>query len=641
MRVRRSKSEAGLRGRIEAVPRSVLVGVALVAILLAIVASVDGLLEWTRPGPATVPVEFRVSLVIISAMALGLVGTASVLLPDSAAAHSEGKRLKALDDEDFWRILPLTQDENREIASDRSPELAPRVKNYAHLLLGLAGRMSHCHETYYVGTVDRTRTIEADYALSAHLISALRANLASLGDREETAVCFPVLVFRKGLLPDRLTVTWQGRRLAVTPHSDVHKLQLLTLRSLFSATYGPTIPQSLFNRAVDVIAWMGAPEVSAKLDPSSERAKLQKQRSSEQIDVTNTLIGQVRSQRKLRAIPKRTRGRLIDVSHLEKFLSVFSGAYPICVEIPSEALSDRLSLTIDLGESRLEFIDGFRDRLRMWLDIEPFKFRAPLTRMFISKSYHLTFKAHESQYLYSQRLVEPTQMSGSTPRVQRVSLANIQVGGGGTGRHVRLESWNHRSVGRFYARGFRSIDARPLLSQVRFHERPPGAMGTAASMVLLNFCLVGVFGYFASAGRFPSSLSFTSFLLALPALSLSILGRVRSPETRAFISLKARTGEILAMLLSLAAVILYAAEQSGIFTAPPNRLSLFGVVVPFDFLWLCLLVTSLTVGLLLAHASAVRMIDYQRRFARNISEQDEEVIPGRLDGDIHPTATVP
>jgi hypothetical protein len=516
-----------------------------------------------------------------------------------------------------------------EVANDRSPGLAPRAKNYAHLLLGLKGRMSHCHEIYNVGRMDRTRTIEADYQLSHELISALRANLGQGEARSGFTVCFPLLFLRKGRLPGHLAVTWQGRRLAITPYSDVHRLQLVTLGSLFRATYGPAMPQSLFDRAIDAIAWMGSPDVSVRLDPRSERAKLRKQQAVEHREATADLIRALRRKRKPRAIPKHLRNSLMDISHLENFVDVCSLAYPVCVELPAEAISDTLSLTIEADVPRLEIVEGFRDRLRMWLEIEPFKFRAPLTRMFVSKSYHLTFKGHESQHLYSQHLVEPVELSGSMSRMQRVNLGDIQMPAGVPGRHLRLESWNQRPVGRFYARGFRATDVRPLYGQVRFHERPPGATATTASMSLLNLFLIGVFGYFASIGEFPSSLSFTSFLLALPALALSVIGRARSLEAGSFISLKARLGEILAMLISLAAVVLYASEQSHVLGLPGGRLSIFGIAVPYDFAWLGLLVISLVSSLILVHAAAVRMVDYQQRLASRLSDQDQEVIFGR------------
>lgn len=613
-----TSSRKPLVGRWLRPPRWLKTTLIALAVLMALSAGFDGVIDLVWPTSGTTG---RIALLIVAGLIGVVVTILSALLPGDALWHGFNHNLKYVDDSDSWDVSPLPQDTYRSYAQARGRETGSRVKNYGHLLHGLAGRMAHCHEGFKIEPGGTQRTILADFDIPAKIVNALRTNLSPGEDPSKAAntTCFPLLTLLKGSLPGELEVTWEGRRLAVTPFAEVERLQVQTLQSLFDSCFGSSQPRSLFNQALECVTWHGSSMVE-----SADSSKLIAVEKREQ-DVEHN-IARLRN-RWRSAVKSLGRKNLLNIEYLVDFIELYSKAYPVCVELPPGALRNSLSLAIVMELPRLEFSSRWRDKLRLWLEIEPFKFRAPLTRMFISRSYHLSVRSHSSQYLFSQRL-ETAAQGGLT--LERITLAQLQREVNQAGRHVRLESFNERGLGRFYSRGFRSSDARRLFLVSQFHERPPGPLGTSASMMVVNLFLLCTFGYFASIRSFPASLNLAAFLLALPALSLSILGRVRGPDASSFMSLRARVGEIIAMVLSLVAVVLYAVEQASVFLPTVRHWSLVGVEVPYDDAWLGLIVVSVACSLYLVASLVASLVSYQRAISQHVNEGEPEVIPRRI-----------
>lgn len=597
--------------RLFAAPHGVKLLLGALAAILALLAVIDGVL------PAGGGVLTRALVGGFSILIMAVYVILSVVIPDDRPWHTPSRRLKADDDNDAWSVEGPELFVLREIVDAPRPGDPRRVKGYAHLLLGLAARMYHCSETYELHDGSRRRTIEADYRLSENMLKKLM-RLGNDGDEARTSICFPIMAMRKGALPHDLAISVDGRRPPITPYEEVQRLQVLTLRSLFVGTFGASVPPGLFDRALAAIGWEGSP--SAREGSRGEKARLHRARVMKLLDDLDAALIKMKPQTGLQ-----------DSVHLRKFISVYSNAYPVCFELPRESLREMISVRILMGVPSIDVVDGFRDRLRAWLEIENFKFRMPLTRMFMSKSYHLSFLGHASQFLYSQHLEECEDSGQGASTTRRVWLSELRHGNATGQSHVRLESWNQRPRSHFYARGFRSMDLRPLFSVVRLHERPPGPLGTAASMLALNALLIAVFGFFATSRNFPSSLNLSAFLLALPAISLHFTGSIQRDDPAAHLSLKSWLGRAVAMWTSLLAVVLYALEQTGIFLPTVRNVGVVGLSLPYDDAWLALLVAAGGSAIYLIVSVVFRTFLYRARLTRVSEVDDAEIVAARMD----------
>lgn len=615
--------------------------VVMLSIVLASVLAFDDLLAYFQPLSSLLTVQQRRAL-LVAPIVLGLM----VLATRDARARlrnssSQGALVKTYDDCDKWDVRPVTRTQSlkdlHKARKGQSPEQTSRIKNYGHMIVALRGRMSHCHETYVIARNQRTRTIEATYKLSGHLLKSVRENFEAADHLKPVNLCFPVLTLKKGQLPDNLVVTCEGRQLVVTPYSEVYALQLLTLDSLFDTTFAGKPPKEDLELAAEVVSWRGSPTPCGHAADPDAHCTEPLRAACDHNKATHTILDHLRPYNSPKKHLKRSATSLHS-SYLQNFISLHADSYPVCVELPEDLVQETISITIRTDAPRIEYNDGLRDWLRNALEIEPFRFRVPLTRMFLADSYHLTFRVDSSQHLFSQHLVQPTNDRNSDTRTARVSLAEISNREEYAQSHVRLESWSNLSSGRLYARGFRDTDPFMVSASLRFHERPPGTTATVSLMLLLDFILMLTFGYLASQGGLPDQLDYVAVLLAIPAISLAIIGRVRPAEANAFMPLKTRLAELAGIFLPILALLLYTLQEVGKFPSLSRvPVSILGSTLPYDYAWFVLIAVTGVLGVLITYAGMSSMVSYNLRLNRSLNSLDFETMAGPLVDTSHVT----
>jgi hypothetical protein len=190
-----------------------------------------------------------------------------------------------------------------------------------------------------------------------------------------------------------------------------------------------------------------------------------------------------------------------------------------------------------------------------------------------------------------------------------------------------------------YARGFRGAEYKSLTAVVRFHERPPGALGGATLSAAVLALFVLALGWLTSNGTDLHS-DIPVVLLALPGVSAALLGQNIEASTLRNTSLTTRIGLILTLMTSLAASVVYLAQSADLLLYPGANVGVLGIPVPItDYLWLVLGVVSFAIWVWLAVNLGLRMRTYRSVLSASTEEESRDVRSPGEDEDESDAAT--
>lgn len=550
------------------------------AVALGLVAIFD--------GPVSLLARNTTAEITLRLMAAGL----AVLLATEAARRREATQLYRSEELDYPIFRQKSDRELLELLRECEKRLLARPDLggvYGRLVHSFEWRLTHVVEEY---SLQQPGLLHRSVVQQAAFDHDLETAMASI-----PYIPFPVAILRKGALPDNLRV-WldDGTALPVMPYSEVLGLQLHVLRGLFIGAYGAPAHRLGVESRLESGKTKDADEVELQLlrhvayygamDPTFKQQ-------------TMNLLDQLRPKKDERA-----------AARVRAFVERYGEEYPFCVGLPGVRVSG--SITVSYSRSvRLDFSenDGLRDRLRGYIGLQPYKFRFPLTLPYAASSYHFRMKAPPSQYLFTQYL----QDTDGRLSVEKLSKTPDDT----SPPYIRLRQRGAPPYAHLYIRDLNAIPRRQLATVVRFHEIPPGALGSAAilSFVLAAFVL-------ALGALIPASYSLNSdvpaLLLALPAVSAALLGQALDAPVLANTSLKTRLGLTMTFGLSGLGIVLYLAQANGYLREPGAHLSILGLVsVPIrDYGWLGLFGLAAANFAQLAVSTLARTYTYRNKLAQ-------------------------
>lgn len=564
------------------------------AVALLLVSLVDGAVSIPAELLTRHPADLTVTVLRV---VLGLLGVAliAVLVVAKRAkaswALSSASLLQIADLADRPNIRQYSAAELTGLAaSSEIPE--PRARAYANLVVGVCGRTAHTTETYELRDHAMTRAVTHHFELSRTMRDEMK---------DVTTIPFPIMTVAKGFLPDGLRVSLaDGKQLSVMPYETVLRLQLKTLQTLYRECMGDTASQGLFSDACHqvgrngpFVAGTGTYEPAGALDAAFEDEFARRNPQPPPGSPQATIERHARAH----AFLKKLKG----------FVRTYTDAYPVCVELSREDLRGHLGITFVHTTKVLEANDGWRDSVRMWLGLAPYKFRVPLVLPYLAKSYHLSIQTDPRLYLFSQS-IEDSQR-------RRWTLENAPANGGPVDPpYVRRKVWNPLSQSHLHMRGFQSQPAEDLFAFVRFDERPPGTVGALAMLLGISTVLIGFMGYLCSLGRTSSELDIVALVIALPGVAAVMLGEGRSfanPNT----SITTRLGLGATIGLSALGVLLWGAQAKGAMKFPVPGIGLGGMHLPIeDGAWLVLLLVASSVTAYVFVGYMGRALAYRRKY---------------------------
>jgi hypothetical protein len=478
-------------------------------------------------------------------------------------------------------------------------ELKKSMQIYMGLLFS-SDELEHAHETY---TVHRevTRRIVIKRFTPVEAINKK--------DRIDSYPV-PIATIRKGYLPNNFSIVARdGTALPTMAYGKVLILQLNVLEALIHAAFG------------DVDDRLERIEASESREPALEfkdvvrsaRRHIAKYgaeglESPGDSSVETTL-------RDLRRFPLNGPSGTEGLRRLEKFLRTYTDAYPLVADVPRLLLQHPLEIRFSEDVPLTASLEDWRDRLRMRLGLGPYKFNFPLFMHELADSYHLVVQAAPASYLFSQQIQDD---KGTPLRVQEVCEKAEQ------GRqewepytYMRLQHRHGLPYSHLYARGFGRRPTGPdgLTLQVRFHERPPGALGTATLLAGSLVAFISGIGWVMSEhSSLGAATDLPALLLVLPGLVALLFGQDLRSATLATASLTARVGFLSTLVLSLLAILLYVGQATGRIVHSSVELSVLGIPVPItDLAWLVLACLSLLIFFYLLFSFVLRTITYERR----------------------------
>lgn len=257
---------------------------------------------------------------------------------------------------------------------------------------------------------------------------------------------------------------------------------------------------------------------------------------------------------------------------LDAFL-FFTEHYVVAAEIPCQDAQRLLVLKYNKSLPPLEQHSTSRDRWRLRIGLRPYRFNIPLWWPFVASSYHFRMNSHKGHYVADHYLINVTPHGIESVR-QDSFISETDP----TARpYLRIRHHRGFPYAHFYARELNSVDPSNLSTVVEFSETPPGTLGAAAGVALVNLALICVATFSYRVGA--SAVNISTLLLAAPAFAASAVGITSDGESLLRSSLTTRIGLLTSGVLSLVSVMVYLIQGKGSLAGPVVNLSLFGGII--------------------------------------------------------------
>jgi hypothetical protein len=485
---------------------------------------------------------------------------------------------------------------------------ANSVQLYRALAVDYRNSLGRVVERYTLESTAARQEVELQYVFGPEHAKALDA----------TRVAYmPIGRFEKGTLLDNLDVVdGEGRALSILPYKAVLGLQLLVLTNLFEDAYGftsatqPTSSQpigdrlAIYNRLLEYVGGFGRADVAAGAQ------------------LTKDLKGLVPLKPNLASV-------------LEQFILSSGESYPVVVALPlPERHTDRVIVKYGRNIRLVSFESSWKDKLRAWIGLTEYKFRIPLALPFLAQSYHFRMSMGPGHYVFDQWVQDLDTGERIDDRHPLASLPLNEpapVAGPRGLPYLRIRRSGTPPFAHLYTRDLNHAKPKRLASIVRFHEIPPGALGTAASLALLAWLFIFAVG---SVIRPPEFVIFSAnsdipaLILALPALSAAMLGQSLDSQRLHDTSLTTRLGLAFTLVLSALGILLYLFQGQGALRFGIVNLSLFGFLeLPVhDVMWMWLMVLSFFNTAWLGTGVVMRTLTYRRLGRLRNSRSNSDVM---------------
>lgn len=478
-------------------------------------------------------------------------------------------------------------------------DFSKQLQIYMSLLFS-GDELEHAHETYTVHREVTRRSVTKRFAKLPEINKKLRTDSFPV----------PIATLRKGYLPNNLhIVARDGTSLPSVGYGRVLALQLNVLEALIHGAFGDM--NARLETAPETEA--GAPPVEFKQVVQEARRHIARYgisvpNNSGEFDVEATI-------QRLERFPLNGPNEDEGFSQLEDFLRLYTDAYPLVSDVPRSLLQHPFEIRFSEDVPLTASLENWSDRLRMRLGLGSYKFSFPLFMHELSESYHLVVEAAPTTYLFSQQIRDETGRTLASKEVCERAEQGRESWEPYT--YLRLRHRHGLPYSHLYARGFERFPSRQgaLNLQVRFHERPPGALGAATLLAGSLVAVIASIGWVMSGeGPIGPPTDLPALLLVLPGVVALLFGQDMRSTTLVTASLTARVGFFSTLLLSLLAILLYVGQATKKVDLPVLELSVLGVPLPItDVGWLALSTSSLLIFWYLFFTFCLRTVTYEHR----------------------------